>query len=189
MPYTKEHKEKSRIKILKSAFKLFSEKGFNVVTIDMVMNNCNLTRGAFYGHFTSKSDLYKNTLTYAASHTNLVKLKPINISSKKWLDLLLDQYLSVEHIQGITPCPLAFMAIDIGARDNQTKSTYESIFIGMNKLILDLVLSYTKCDENKILAITSMLIGTVAIARTLDNQELIINLLSSSRNQIRILLE
>jgi AcrR family transcriptional regulator len=55
MPYTKEHKENTHKKILESAFRLFTVKGFNSVTVDQVMNGCGLTRGAFYAHFTSKA--------------------------------------------------------------------------------------------------------------------------------------
>ena len=54
MPYSKAHKNSTREKILESAFKLFAIKGFKGITIDDLMNNCGLTRGAFYAHFSSK---------------------------------------------------------------------------------------------------------------------------------------
>ena len=57
MPWTTEHKQKSREKILSSAARLFTKKGFDAVSIDDVMRLAGLTRGAFYAHFKSKSDV------------------------------------------------------------------------------------------------------------------------------------
>ena len=64
MPYSKEHKAKSRERILQSAYQLFATRGFNQVTIDEVMQDCSLTRGAFYAHFISKSDLYSEVFQF-----------------------------------------------------------------------------------------------------------------------------
>lgn len=85
MPYTKTHKNQTREKILDSSFTLFAIKGFEGVTIDDLMNNCGLTRGGFYAHFTSKAELYREALKYRASSTKLAGLKPEGTSNKQWL--------------------------------------------------------------------------------------------------------
>jgi len=41
---------------------LFNRHGFNAVSIDDVMAEAGLTRGNFYCHFTSKSDLYAQSV-------------------------------------------------------------------------------------------------------------------------------
>jgi len=43
MPYSREHKTQSRERILNSALRMFSEGGFEQVTIDKVMTNAGLT--------------------------------------------------------------------------------------------------------------------------------------------------
>ncbi len=53
MPYSSEHKQKTRAKIVESARILFNRHGFQDVTIDMVMENAGLTRGGYYNHFKS----------------------------------------------------------------------------------------------------------------------------------------
>ena len=73
MSYSKEHKQRSRKKILQSAYTLFSTKGFHAVTVDEVMLDCSLTRGAFYAHFRSKSDLYSEALRFSATNSNWLK--------------------------------------------------------------------------------------------------------------------
>jgi AcrR family transcriptional regulator len=181
MPYTKEHKNETREKILKSAFDLFTIKGFNGVTVDDLMKNCGLTRGAFYAHFSGKSDLYNEALKFTAYTSRLSKLKPNNISNKAWLSKLLDEYLSIEHVHGETPCPLAFLATDIVTQNTETKKTYESVYQGMNKILLDYTKTFSSCQKEDVFSVTAMIIGAVAISRTLNDPTTISTLLSSCR--------
>ena len=181
MPYTKEHKDNTRNKILQSAFQLFTAKGFDGVTINELMENCGLTRGAFYAHFTGKSAVYNESLKYAASSSKLSELKPHNISDKVWLAQLLDGYLSLSHVNGIRPCPLAFLATDIVTQDQETKETYTKVYEDMNKAIMTYAKTFYSCHQHEVLSVTAMVIGAVAISRTLEDQEAILKLLASCR--------
>ena len=51
MPYTPEHKEKTRQRIVASARRLFNRHGFTGVSIDEIMADAGLTRGGFDNHF------------------------------------------------------------------------------------------------------------------------------------------
>jgi len=181
MPYTPEHKENTRTKILESAFRLFTMSGFDSITVNEIMNECGLTRGAFYAHFTSKSDLYSEALTFGANGTTLAKRKPQSTSDKEWLCMLLDGYLSLEHVQGRTPCPLAFLATDIVTRNQETRAIYARIYDGMTKAIVGYARGYMDCDESDILPLTAMIIGAVAIARTMSDEEAAASLLAACR--------
>ena len=44
-------------KLYKSAISLFSQKNYNDVTIDEICKKCNVSKGAFYAHFSSKHDI------------------------------------------------------------------------------------------------------------------------------------
>jgi len=183
MPYSKEHKQQTRDKILHSAFNLFTAKGFDGVTVNQLMQSCKLTRGAFYAHFASKAQLYSEAIKYSASSSGLAQLKPDAMTAKQWLGNLLDGYLSIEHVNGTTPCPLAFLATDIVTRDADARLAYANAYQGMNRRIIQFSNSYTKCDPQQILALTAMIIGTVAIARTMDDEKAIISLLDASRRE------
>lgn len=185
MPYTKAHKDKTRERILENAFRLFAIRGFEGVTIDDLMSNCGLTRGAFYAHFTSKAELYREALKYRANSTKLANLKPEDISNKQWLSLLLNTYLSLEHVKGerSLSCPLAFLAADINMQDTAIKTAYADVYNGMNTAIMEYASSYCDCDEQDVLSVTAMMIGAVAIARTLQNQDSIENLLAACRRE------
>ena len=54
MPYSPDHKSKSKERILASATELFGRFGFDKVSINQVMKLARMTHGAFYAHFESK---------------------------------------------------------------------------------------------------------------------------------------
>ena len=57
MRYSSEHKEETRTRLLKATGALVKEKGFAATGVDGLMAAAELTSGAFYSHFRSKSDL------------------------------------------------------------------------------------------------------------------------------------
>lgn len=63
MRYSKQRKQATRRRILDSARRLFAARGFAATSIEQIMRACALTRGGFYAHFRSKSELYREALT------------------------------------------------------------------------------------------------------------------------------
>lgn len=93
MPYSKEHKAETRQKILKSAHKLFSAKGFDQVSIDDLMQHANLTRGAFYAHFKNKQSAYSEAIIEGVQKSKMAHQKPAGTTNKEWMEELLTLYL------------------------------------------------------------------------------------------------
>jgi len=50
--------EETRTRILESAIKLFSERGFNAASVDDICEDARISKGAFYHHFESKQALF-----------------------------------------------------------------------------------------------------------------------------------
>jgi AcrR family transcriptional regulator len=50
--------EETRAKILESAIKLFSNRGFNASSVDDICADAGISKGAFYHHFESKQALF-----------------------------------------------------------------------------------------------------------------------------------
>jgi TetR/AcrR family transcriptional repressor of nem operon len=66
-------------------------------------------------------------------------------------------------------------------QDQATKETYTSVYEGMNKAIMTYTKTFSSCNKNEILSVTAMIIGAVAISRTLKNQKIVSTLLTSCR--------
>lgn len=171
MPYSAEHKQHSREKILQSAIECFTRKGFENTSIDEIMQQAEMTRGAFYAHFSSKSELYQQALLTGARNSQLLRPKPEDLSDQEWMNYLVRGYLSEHHIQQKTPpCPLAFLVTDVAVSEPEVRQTYTRIFKGMTKMIQGMSKPFTDCNEEQTYAVTAMLIGAVAIGRALDNK-------------------
>lgn len=50
--------QQTKKKLLKTALKLFEEKGFQEVTVDEIIRKADSSKGAFYTHFKSKHDIF-----------------------------------------------------------------------------------------------------------------------------------
>ncbi len=188
MPYSATHKENTRQQILASAYALFSTRGFDAVTVDTVMQDCQLTRGGFYAHFESKAALYRAAISYGASHTALAGDTPRGIAPRAWLSSLLDAYLSLAHVDGEQACPLAFLATDVASRDSATKSTYTHAYAAMNRRIRERLGTDAEQSAQQLYAMTTLMIGAVAVARTVDEPALRESILEAARNQAHAIL-
>lgn len=185
MPYSKKHKEITRKKILDSAITLFSTKGFDQVSIDDLMKDAGLTRGAFYAHFESKQAVYAKAIIAGAKKSRITHPKPKELTEEEWMKNLLFGYLSVDHItQKISPCPLAFLVTDIANNEDEVKATYTKMYKILNKTIeaqLDKNPNCLKPSKEEIFATTAMMIGGVAISRALNDDITTEKLLNSCR--------
>jgi len=182
MPISKQEKEKTRAKMLESACKLFMTKGYGSVTVDQVMEDSKLTRGAFYGHFSSKAHIYSEAIKFAIANSKFVKTSEDAACEHTWLAGLLDGYLSIEHVNGTNPCPLAFLATDIVGRDEAARSAYSQAYDNVNKVVLNYAQKYTACSKKEVLSLTAMIIGTVAISRTINDSDTVKDLLAACRS-------
>ncbi len=180
MPYTKEHKDRSRERILQSAARLFPRFGYDAVSIDQLMQDAGLTRGAFYAHFGNKAEVYAEAIIYTALNSAFHLAE----DDDDWLMKSVDAYLSREHIDDRDfPCPLAFLVTDVNRRDDAIRSTYTRVYKSLNRL-----LGKGTKDMDSVMAATAMMIGGVAVARALNDRRTSDKLLATCRETVKGLL-
>jgi len=184
MPYSAEHKQNSREQILRGAMTLFSRKGFANVSIDEVMAEAGMTRGAFYAHFKSKSVLYAEAVMFAALNSQIVTQLNADDTELSWFARVVDGYLDISHVdETVSPCPLAFLATDVASSDPEVRRAYTEVYKGLVKLFdQHRPPRLKKSDPDLNLAITALMIGGVAVSRALHDKTLVKKLLSSCRS-------
>lgn len=134
MGWDKDHKQRTRGKIADSAARLFTQRGFDNVGIDDVMSDAGLTRGAFYAHFSSKSELYVEGIISAAKAAQQQVVQPL--PDNPGINQIAAQYLSREHREGREHnCPLAFLTTDVHQRDQQIRTAYTRVFKGFVRAV------------------------------------------------------
>jgi len=184
MPYSIEHKQQSRERIRRAAADLFCRHGFDQVSITQVMKHAKMTHGAFYGHFSSKGELYSEAINSAAEQSLFAQNRE-NLTRQK-IVALIDSYLSLAHVrQEISPCPLAFLSTDMAHRDEHVKATYEGVFNRMvHKLSQTLTSENQPVEVAKSLAqqLVVTLVGTLSIARNLAESSMQQTLLDNTKS-------
>ncbi|WP_028021913.1 TetR/AcrR family transcriptional regulator [Enterovibrio calviensis] len=178
MPWPEARKQETRRKILKSAVTLFAQRGFNRVSLGDVMKDAKLTHGAFYAHFESKQELYKEAVYAATEDSPLAEILRRSEGTLS-VDKIVSTYLSHDHVeQKFSPCPLAAFATDTSNQNGETKDAYTEVFKGM----IDIFESKTDgsiTDRQSALSLAALLIGGVVVSRALNDKETINELLAA----------
>jgi AcrR family transcriptional regulator len=192
MRYSNQHKQETRRKILGSAYRLFAAKGFDATSIEEIMRDCVLTRGGFYAHFKSKSDLYREAMRLAAPEERLPSddcdlLETGDESG--WIAALLSEYLDGEiRRDHCDNSRLSFFARDVASEEPQVRTAYTTAFQSLSGQLRRRLSIRFDCSEEDVLALTSMIIGALGVAQTIDNVSLRKRLLAACKEAARGLL-
>lgn len=119
--------EKTRDKILKTALKLFSEKGYDNVTVDEIVKKSGTSKGSFYQHFSAKSDIFLARFTEVDDYyLEVFRSLPSEMDSLDKLSIFIEElmeYLDKEMGKGL-------MKVIYSAALNSKEHTY---FLNQNR--------------------------------------------------------
>lgn len=186
MRYIKGQKDETRERITATAARLFRRDGITATGIQGLMKACELTNGAFYGHFDSKDDLVEKALEGALAE-HLAGLERSLSSGPDGLVAAIRDYLSLEHINDAGGgCPTAALASEVARSSPGVRATYTrglaNVFEGISRgLPLD--------AHTMVPAIFAMLVGCVQLARASSDPVLAEKVLSSGFDTAMSLLE
>ena len=124
MPPSRKHHNRIRDLVLQSAGRLFNRHGFNAVSIDDVMAEAGLTRGSFYCYFSSKSDLYAQSVA-GVVHEDRENLKPSG-SERARADKIVQDYLSEAEDSTADTFPMIGLPNDISRTDRAVRQAFEA---------------------------------------------------------------
>lgn len=170
MPYSAEHKQKTRAHIVETARKLFNQKGFERVSIDVIMKEAGLTRGGFYNHFPSKAALYAEAVDSflmgrGAQWREEAGVHSAACTSEAARNMVIS-YLSDEHLGDIEgQCPMIALPSDIARASPEIRAAYQRLLTAMTGLFeaaMD-----KKESRQQALSMSALLIGGMVIARAL----------------------
>ncbi len=199
MPYTAEHKLKSKERILLSATELFCRFGFDKVSIKQVMKLAKMTHGAFYAHFESKEALYKASFlqTLNGSSTGRLAKAPFSI---KHLTQLASNLLNLRALsEQSRPSPENILFNEIGSERAEIRQLYEKSYFSILRILEKRITALSKLNKLSIGAnqatiaeksrtILASLVGAVAIAKSIQSEEERHRILCAAQNQILIIL-
>ena len=184
MPYSPEHRAQVREKIISSAGRLFNRRGFNGVSIDDVMAEAGLTRGSFYAYFDSKSDLYAQSITAILQEKAIDNWDGVSIDPRA-PDVaveIIGDYLSVSHFEDIDgTCPLVALPNDVSRTEDSVKRAFENVLRALVD-VFEQGLERKGEARTRALAIASLCVGGMVLARTVEDRRLGAELRAAARN-------
>ena len=190
MPYTAEHKEHTRAKIVESARKLFNRHGFEQVSIDTIMTEAGLTRGGFYNHFESKDELYAAAV---ASFTTCnpfrrdIEAKPA-ADQREMARRLVNLYLSDKVLEDIeNHCPLYALPGDVARAGLVPQRAYTDLIRNLAGVFEGALKDFSDGGQ-RAQTIVSLCVGGMVLARTTDDPKLRASLRAAARQQALVLL-
>ncbi|WP_026597451.1 TetR/AcrR family transcriptional regulator [Methylobacterium sp. 77] len=165
----------NRERVVEVAAALFRERGLHGVSVADIMASAGLTHGGFYGQFASKEALAVEAFDLAANQN----WRPDE------LDGWMAQYLSLAHVRNPAfGCPLASLANDVSRE--APGSPVRSRFLKGVRDLIDRVADHfpmgpAKRRRQRALTTLSILVGTVALARAIDDDPLREEMLEAAR--------
>jgi len=177
MPYSTEHKQQTRAKIIESARILFNRHGFDDVTIEMVMNLAGLTRGGFYNHFKSKEKLYAEAVSSFLMGRGAKWRADAGVDpsrpSPQMARHMIKSYLSTEHLGDLdAQCPLIALPSDVARAAPEVKSSYQELLEAMVWLFEQGLEKDSGEARQKALSLAALCVGGMILARTLPSSSL-----------------
>lgn len=177
MPYPKDHKQKTRRRIVEAARVMFNRHGYDRVSIDEIMAEANLTRGGFYAHFSSKEELFAEaTISFLGgrgtqwrSEAGVVPGARETIMARR----MVDAYLSRKHLEDLDGhCPLIAYATDAARAGPQVRESYRLLAEAMTGLFERNLDGEEANRRTKALAMTAMCVGGMVLARALQDTDI-----------------
>src|SRR5271154_969346 len=164
---TKEKSAENRLALIKTAARMFRERGIDGVGVAEISKAAALTHGALYAQFPSKQALVAEALGQglAGSHARMTAPKPDGAPT---LFDLLDRYLALDHRDNLAGgCAMAASASEIARPDEAVSARLAK---GLEQMVgsVQAALKPTTLsadDRARALTIAAAMIGGVAMAR------------------------
>ena len=190
MPYTQEHKERTRTRIVESARRLFNRNGFAEVSIDEIMGEAGLTRGGFYKHFSAKEDVYQAAvLQFAcAAQPEAWQARHIDPAARgvALARMIVEAYLSRDHFDDRDgSCPMIALPSDVSRGNGGVKSAFRQVLEMMVEVFeANLPPGEDPPRRERALALAATVVGGMVLARAVDDKPLADALRASARRQV-----
>lgn len=184
MPYSPEHKVRTRRRIVRSARRLVNRRGFSQVSIDEIMAGAGLSRGGFYAHFSSKEELYAEAITLILEEHPADRWEGIELdmTSEDIARIIVDAYLSRQHLEDIeSSCPMIALPSDVARGGAAVKRAYRQVLESMVGIFEDNLPGGDEAPRATALAIAALCVGGMVLARAVDDDGLAEDVRDASR--------
>jgi TetR/AcrR family transcriptional repressor of nem operon len=179
MRYEKGHKDATRQHIIDVASRQFRGNGVAAVGVAGIMSDAGLTNGAFYNHFDSKEELVLAVLLGALDRRE-ERLRTV-ASDNAGLETMIRDYLSPRHRDRAGDgCPTAALVAEVARHPKATRDAFTAKVSTFIELIATQIRAGSAVERrSNAVAIYGMMVGTLQLARAVNDKKLSDEILES----------
>ena len=191
MRYKPGHKEQSRERIIKAVGQGFRARGFGGSGVDGLAKDAGVTSGAFYAHFSSKQDAFREAII-----GGLMELRDGIIAihaehGEKWVAAFAKFYLTEKRTCPLgESCALPSLSAEVERQSPEIRTAYAE---ALNKIIATIAERLpgrsTKAKEEKAFALLSLLAGGVTLSRAVSDPAMSLKMAGSIMAQVKVLVD
>ncbi|GIP26565.1 TetR family transcriptional regulator [Paenibacillus sp. J23TS9] len=187
MPYPEGHKLKVRGKIIESAAQAFRTNGIRDISVPFIMKGAGLTHGGFYAHFDNKEQLVAEACRYAISDTIVLLQKAADQEKNApKINTIIDYYLSPYHRDRTEMgCILPALSSEISRSSDEVRQVFTE---ELERMIV-FISNAAKVDTATGSTLLSSMVGTLMLARSVNDSKLSDSLLSAGKQHAKGLIK
>lgn len=179
-----ELKQQTHQRIVEEAAHQFRAEGIQPVGIAELMEHIGLTHGGFYAHFKNKDALTAEACTEGFAQTQEMLLQAAHDALPgAELTAILERYLSIPHRdRPASGCVAASLSAEVARSPQEVRTAYtQSLQTLLSHLAAFLPGEGTEEQEDQALALFAGLVGTLVLARAVNDPALSERLLRLNR--------
>jgi TetR/AcrR family transcriptional regulator, transcriptional repressor for nem operon len=185
MRYEKGRKDSSKRRIVEIAAQRFRADGIAATGLAGIMSDAGLTNGAFYPHFKSKAALVAESVSAALAEQS-DQIGELLVAGGP--NMVIDAYLSAKHRDNPGKgCASSALLPELGREPPETRQLYTEHVLPLVRQLAEQLGPHMADREGKAISIFATLIGTLQLARAVDDAELSDRILAAGADAARIL--
>ncbi|MCU7930229.1 MAG: TetR/AcrR family transcriptional regulator [Candidatus Thiodiazotropha sp. (ex Codakia rugifera)] len=186
MKYNPAHKLATHSKILEAIHRGFRRLGFEGAGIDGLAKDAGVTSGAFYKHFKSKADAFRESVSLGVVEFRAAVEHYQKTHGDTWLDEFAKFYLGEKRCSDLgDSCGLQSLAPEVTRSDLTTRSVFQSELLkAAESFSAGLPHTTGQQDADRTWATIALLVGGVTLARAVEDPLLADEIVNAVHNAV-----
>lgn len=173
MRYPPEHKLEARSKLLRAAGRGFRRKGFGGIGVDGLAKEADLTSGAFYTHFSSKDDAFRQVVVQGLNELRDAIAGLQASRGEAWIEAFIDLYLGEKRTCELgDSCALQSLTPEVARSDAQTQTAYEEALLAVSAQVAKGLNGTPGERRRRAWSLLSILAGSVSLGRAVGDGDI-----------------
>jgi TetR/AcrR family transcriptional regulator, transcriptional repressor for nem operon len=171
MRYKPHHKAESRNRILQAAGRGFLQAGMGGIGVDGLAQEAGVTSGAFYGHFSSKKEAFREALVSGLESVREGVLAAHTRHGDQWVAHFAAFYLGVKRTCALgDSCALALLSAEVERTAPDVRAAYATALDRITEIVAERLPQFPeRIRRQKAFALLGLLAGGLSLARAVPD--------------------